>query len=203
MERASLRHSSEPSPAADTMSDKGSAESPARHCRRPTRRAGCARGACRGRCAGDADSSAARDAVVGYTEVSPPSLVALGLAAGAALWRRPPTPAVVTHLTLDAAPADEISTTSVLGMLPAGGRLALAWSPTGHTLAFVGSRPDASQIYLRDLSSGEARRSQGPRAPGRLLTRPMASGSRSGREVNYGRSELLEVRPRGSAPPPK
>ena len=83
--------------------------------------------------------------------------LSVGLAAGAAVWRRPATPAVVTHLTLDAAPADEISTTSVLGMLPAGGRLALAWSPTTYTLAFVGSRPGTTQIYLRDLSSGEAR----------------------------------------------
>ncbi len=81
----------------------------------------------------------------------------VGLGAGAVLWRRPPTPALITHLTVEAAPADEITTTSVLGMLPAGGRLALAWSPTGQTLAFVGSRQETRQIYLRDLASGEAR----------------------------------------------
>ena len=57
-------------------------------------------------------------------------------------------------------------------MLPAGGRLALSWSPTGHTLAFVGSRPDTRQIYLRDLSSGEARALAGTESASALAYSP-------------------------------
>ena len=42
-------------------------------------------------------------------------------------------------------------------MLPAGGRPAIAWSPSGRTLAFIGTQLGARQIFLRDLASGEAK----------------------------------------------
>ena len=90
-----------------------------------------------------------------------------GLGAGAWMWRQPVAPAPAIRLTLDTAPADEITTLSVLNMLPAGGRPALAWSPQGRTLAFIGSRLGTSQVYLRDLVAGEARAldgTQGARA---------------------------------------
>ena len=90
-----------------------------------------------------------------------------GLAAGAAMWRRSVPPVSVIRATLDPSPADEITTGSILDMLPAGGRPALAWSPGGQTLAFIGSNRDVEQVYLRDLASGEAKAldgTQGARA---------------------------------------
>ena len=83
--------------------------------------------------------------------------LAIGLVAGAIVWRHPPAAVSALRLTLDTAPADQITTGSVLDMLPAGGRPALAWSPGGQTLAFIGARLGRSQIYLRDLTSGEAK----------------------------------------------
>jgi serine/threonine-protein kinase len=80
-----------------------------------------------------------------------------GLGAGALMWRQPAPAASAVRLALDASPADEITTGSVLSMLPGGGRPALVWSPSGHTLAFVGVRLGTRQVYLRDLASGEAR----------------------------------------------
>jgi serine/threonine protein kinase len=90
-----------------------------------------------------------------------------GLAAGAAMWRRSVPPVSVLRLTLDTSPAEEITTGSILDMLPAGGRTALAWAPSGQTLAFIGSNRDVEQVYLRDLASGEAKAldgTQGARA---------------------------------------
>ena len=90
-----------------------------------------------------------------------------GLVAGAVAWRQPAPPVSVVRLTMDSAPADEITTGSVLNMLRAGGLPALAWSPIGHTLAFIGSHLGVQQVYLRDLTSGEARSldgTQGARA---------------------------------------
>jgi len=81
----------------------------------------------------------------------------VGVVAGAIAWRRPAPTASAVRLTLDTAPADEISTGSVLGMLPAGGRPALTWSPNGQTLAFIGSHLGARQVYLRELTSNDAR----------------------------------------------
>jgi Tol biopolymer transport system component len=83
--------------------------------------------------------------------------LATGLVAGAIVWRHPPAATSALRLTLDAAPADQITTGSILDMLPAGGRPALAWSPNGQTLAFIGSHLGAQQVYLRDLASGEAK----------------------------------------------
>jgi serine/threonine protein kinase/Tol biopolymer transport system component len=80
-----------------------------------------------------------------------------GLVAGAAMWRRSAPPVSVVRLTLDSSSADEVGTGSTLDMLPAGGRLALAWAPSGQTLAFIGSNRGVQQVYLRDLASGEAR----------------------------------------------
>jgi len=83
--------------------------------------------------------------------------LAIGLVVGAMVWRHPPAAASALRLTLDVAPADEITTGSILDMLPAGGRPALAWSPNGQTLAFIGAHLGAQQVYLRDLASGEAK----------------------------------------------
>jgi len=55
------------------------------------------------------------------------------LVVGALLWRQAAPAVSAVHLTLDAAPAEQITSTSVLNMLPAGGRLALAFSPAGQT----------------------------------------------------------------------
>jgi len=83
--------------------------------------------------------------------------LAAGLVAGAIMWRQSPAAVPPLRLTLDTSPAEQITTSSVLNMLPAGGRPALAWSPAGQTLAFIGTRNGTPQIYLRDLTSGEAK----------------------------------------------
>ena len=106
--------------------------------------------------------------------------LAIGLVVGAMVWRHPPAAASALRLTLDAAPADEITTGSILDMLPAGGRPALAWSPNGQTLAFIGAHLGRAGLPARPrLGRGEAARWH-TRRSGLCGTRLTESGSRSG-----------------------
>jgi eukaryotic-like serine/threonine-protein kinase len=94
-------------------------------------------------------------------------LIAAGLAAvaaGAGVMSgvRPgiPTP-LVTHLSLDVRPAEDLNAGGVPGLIPppgaGGSRTALAWTPDGRTLVFVGRRGGIQQLYMRPLDSEEAR----------------------------------------------
>jgi hypothetical protein len=84
------------------------------------------------------------------------SIVA-GLAGGAILWRAPSVGLHVTRTILDVTPAEDVGAGSVLGVLPGGPSTALAWSPDGRTLAFVGLGGGVRRIFVRDLDSETAR----------------------------------------------
>ena len=63
------------------------------------------------------------------------------------------------RLLLDVRPADELNSRGVsTTSWPVGGsRTALAWTPDGHELIFVGRRGDRQQLYVRSLQDDEAR----------------------------------------------
>jgi len=91
------------------------------------------------------------------------SLVAFlvgGLAVGTVVWRlKPAAAAPVAYVSLDVRPAEELNAGGSGSVLvPAGGaRTALAWSPDGRALAFVGRKAGVQQLYVRDLGSDAAR----------------------------------------------
>ena len=83
-----------------------------------------------------------------------------GAAIGMAVWKTPPASTPVTYARLDVGPAVELNAGGVHPsvVLPTGGgRTALAWSPDGRTLAFIGIANGLQQIYVRDLASSAAR----------------------------------------------
>ncbi len=66
----------------------------------------------------------------------------------------------VTHARIGVEPATELNAGGMHPsvVLPAGGAgTALAWLPSGRTLAFIGAVDGVRQLYLRDLASDEAR----------------------------------------------
>jgi serine/threonine-protein kinase len=103
------------------------------------------------------------------------ALAVLGIVAGAAvawLWRpRPSSPqAPVTRLSLDVRPADELSAwgTGRIVFTPGGSRTAMAWTPDGQALVFVGRRDETHLLYVRPLAATEARvlpHTEGAQAP--------------------------------------
>ena len=89
--------------------------------------------------------------------------IVVGLAAGAAVtgWLRPsPGPVSPLHTELPARPAEDVnaggSGRSWLAT-PGGSRTALAWTPDGQALVFVGRRGGVQQLYVRRLDAAEAR----------------------------------------------
>jgi eukaryotic-like serine/threonine-protein kinase len=95
------------------------------------------------------------------------ALLVAGLAGAAALgaaaaWVLGPAPprAPVARVRLDLGPAEELNGGGVIpvGVLtPGGTRTALAWTPDGQALVFVGRRGGAQQLYVRRLDAAEAR----------------------------------------------
>jgi serine/threonine-protein kinase len=86
--------------------------------------------------------------------------VLAGIAIGMAVWRTPHAPPGVTYARLDVSPAAELNAGGMHPsvVLPAGGaRTALAWSPDGRMLAFLGVQDGVRRVYLRDLASSVAR----------------------------------------------
>ncbi|MGA2262281.1 MAG: protein kinase [Acidobacteriota bacterium] len=91
----------------------------------------------------------------------------IGMAvAGTIMWRLQATlttPGVgVVRSLLGVAPAEELnaggySWTTAPTAIPGGSRTALAWTPDGRTLVFVGRRGGVQQLYVRALNSEEAR----------------------------------------------
>jgi len=98
-----------------------------------------------------------------WTAVAISAAVLTGAAAGVSLWQQPGDTAL-TQAHLDIAPATSITTWGDHAdtVLPAGGaRTALAWSPDGRTLGFIGMRDGRRQVYVRGLSDDQARALEG------------------------------------------
>jgi len=67
---------------------------------------------------------------------------------------------VLTRPSLEVLPADELSGGGIQGLFlptPGGSRTALAWTPDGNALVFVGRRGGAQRLYVRRLDAAEAR----------------------------------------------
>ncbi len=84
------------------------------------------------------------------------------LLGGVSAWRllrhSVPRPSVVRSL-LDVRPAEEVGAggTSSTCPTPGGSRTALAWTPDGRALVFVGRRAGVRQLYVRELDQDGAR----------------------------------------------
>lgn len=91
------------------------------------------------------------------------STVLAAVAGGAALmWLlRPAEPVAPARLSLDVRPADEVNAGGRSGsswvLTPGGSRTALAWTPDGQALVFVGRRDGVQQLYVRRLTEEQAR----------------------------------------------
>ncbi|MCX6551427.1 MAG: protein kinase, partial [Acidobacteria bacterium] len=75
--------------------------------------------------------------------------------------RTPTTGMAVTRTLVDVRPAEELNaggySSSTPVLIPGGSRTALALSPDGRALAFIGRRAGVQQIYIRMLDRNEAR----------------------------------------------
>ena len=99
------------------------------------------------------------------------TLAAATLVAGAAIataliWRfhSQTTVAGILRLDLPVAPADEINSGGLgtVGIMsPGGSRTALAWTPDGQALVFVGRHEGVQKLYVRRLDGQEARPLEG------------------------------------------
>jgi serine/threonine-protein kinase len=92
------------------------------------------------------------------------ALAVLGIVAGAAgtwlLRAQPVGPqASLARVSLDVRPADELSAwgTGRTVFTPGGSRTAMAWTPDGQALVFVGRRDETQLLYVRPLAASEAR----------------------------------------------
>ncbi len=89
------------------------------------------------------------------------SLMLIAAGAGLMWMLRPhaPRPSMV-RLSMDVGPAEELNAggeSDVFLPTPGGTRTALAWTPDGQALVFVGRRSGVRQLYVRRLDEAEAR----------------------------------------------
>ena len=78
------------------------------------------------------------------------------------MWLLRPAPSGVSlaRPSLDVGPAEELNSGGVAPRAiptPGGSRTALAWTPDGKALVFVGRRGGVQQLYVRRLDATEAR----------------------------------------------
>jgi Tol biopolymer transport system component len=99
-------------------------------------------------------------------------LTLVGLLGGLAGWRlhaRTAARAFVVRSLLDVRPAEELNGGGASTRTPPGGsRTALAWTPDGQSLVFVGRRGGMPRLYVRPLDADEPRPlegSEGAQAP--------------------------------------
>ncbi len=91
-------------------------------------------------------------------------VVVAGATAGALAERALRAPAAPPHAVvrsfLDVSPAEEVTTSGTSRVwlpTPGGARTALAWTPDGRALVFVGQRDGTRSLYVRELDRDEAR----------------------------------------------
>ena len=87
-------------------------------------------------------------------------LVGLTIGAGVMSLVRPAAPGLsLIRPSLDVGPAEELNAGGVSTWIPTpgGSRTALAWTPDGQALVFVGRRRGVQQLYVRRLDAAEAR----------------------------------------------
>jgi Tol biopolymer transport system component len=116
--------------------------------------------------------------VAGAIVLALASSVVGGLAGWRLLAPEAPRPSVVRSL-LDVRPAEELNAGgSGADWLPTpgGSRTALAWTPDGRSLVFVGRRGGVQQLYVRALDGEEARALEG--TEGALMPVVSPDGSR-------------------------
>ena len=92
--------------------------------------------------------------------------VLLGVPLGAAVtvwmwtaWRGPTASGPVVRAELSVRPAESVDAGGIASVwipTPGGSRTALAWTPDGRSLVFVGRRGAVQQLYVRALDSTEA-----------------------------------------------
>jgi serine/threonine-protein kinase len=91
--------------------------------------------------------------------------VVSGVVVGLVDRRVPATPRVaVVRSLLDVSPAEELNAGGVSTTwlpTPGGSRTALAWTPDGRSVVFVGRRGGVQQLYVRDLDAEQARPLEG------------------------------------------
>jgi serine/threonine-protein kinase len=101
--------------------------------------------------------------------------LAAGLALGTAVSNRAEESPLVARSILSVRPAEVVDSWGVhraVVLPPGGARTALAWSPDGSTLAFIGSAAGVRRIYLRELAAEEARPLAGTEGAGALAFSP-------------------------------
>ena len=137
-------------------------------------------------------------------------LLAAGLGV-MSLARRVPPRAALAGLGLEVQPADEVNSgghnDGVWAVpTPGGSRTALAWTPDGQSLVFVGRRDGLQQLYLRRLDATEATPVAG--TGGAQVPAVSADGhwvafwsERVIRKVRLGNGPVMEIMP-GVAEPP-
>src|SRR5262249_5617753 len=108
--------------------------------------------------------------------------VAVGVAVGVLAWRPARLSPLAGRGQLSIAPADSLNP-SGLGLLvlsTAGSRTALAWSPDGQSVAFVGERAGVRQIYVRAIAGDQAKAIAGTEGAGAFAFSP------DGSEIAFG-----------------
>ena len=87
-------------------------------------------------------------------------IFAAGVLAAAAFLRPRTAPPVVVRSEIEVAPADALDPAGVSAAslpTPGGSRTALAWTPDGRTLVFVGRSGRVRQLYVRRMDADQAR----------------------------------------------
>ena len=128
--------------------------------------------------------------------------VASGLAIAAVgagmIWRLRPLAAraPVAWVSLDVKPAEELNADGVRGSTPTpgGSRTAMAWTPDGQALVFVGRRGGVQQLYVRRLDAAEARPLAGTEGA------QVPAVSTDGRSVVFWAARSIKQVPLGGGP---